>query len=341
MFQPTGLIEITGEHDAGKTLAALFVNYEGGYPLKDIAFIHDDVKEPGYKPDMFGLYVDLVKETKGMKLFQRREFGLKIIDSIKPKQFKAIVWDTWFNFGESIQNYVVNNRYKFRSKDEFIMAHETKVIGAQTWRDAHNDEASVASYIKSLCNVFIVTSHLKDSYVGGVKCGKTDQLGKSWDRICNMRLWLKHNPNGEVPVSLVLKRPHKPGLDDNGKPVSVSYLPRRFAPQPEHKSIWDTINYYYDNPANHQQPAINEIPTPFELSILDGILTPEQKEIWRAEVRAKEQQEKEESTLFDMQLDTIKQEFIDLKLPAAFGFPALKEKYPLLTFEQVQQWDGQ
>jgi hypothetical protein len=42
-----------------------------------------------------------------------------------------------------------------------------------------------------------------------------------------------------------------------------------------------------------------ENPTSFELGILDGILTEDMKEVWRAELRAKSQQEKEDKELFD------------------------------------------
>ena len=135
-YRPNGLIEITGEHDSGKTLAALFVNYEHGFNLKDIAFFHDDVKEPGFPPEAFGFYVDLINECRGMKLFERKGHILKIIENIKPGQYKAIIFDTWFNFGESLQNYVHSKPNEFRTEKETIMRHEAKVIGAQRWRDA-------------------------------------------------------------------------------------------------------------------------------------------------------------------------------------------------------------
>lgn len=38
-------------------------------------------------------------------------------------------------------------------------------------------------------------------------------------------------------------------------------------------------------PFGNRAPEGSEIPTPFELSILDGILTDDQKEVWRAGIQ--------------------------------------------------------
>jgi len=147
-----------------------------------------------------------------------------------------------------------------------------------------------------------------------------------------MRLWLRQNPEGGVPIALVLKRISKIEIDDNGiKPVNV--LPRKVTPRDGALSIWDGINYYWSNPYGNRQPEENEIPTPFELSILDGILTDDQKEYWQAELKAKELQEKEEqsflSNQYNEQKDFIKSLIPDNSLPA-----------PLLAgqiLEQVQE----
>ncbi len=306
-YKPSGLIEITGDHDAGKTLASLFVNYEYGVPLKKIAFFHDDTKHPGYEPKDFGLFVDLVTETEGMKLFEYRKFILDKIDKIKPKQYQAIVFDTWPKFGESLRNYVVSHRYEFRNKDEFIMQHDLKVVGAQTWKDAHNHEALMASKIASLADCFIVTSHLKDDYKAGVKTGKQiDELGKAWNRICNLRLWLRHNKDGGVPVVLVLKRIHNPGLDKKGMATTIDVLPRKIKPFESEKSIWEAISRYWDNPVGNRPLEDYEKPSEFELSILDGILTKDQKEVWQAEIREKNRQETNEQEFFVNQGEDVK-----------------------------------
>lgn len=306
-YKPHGIIEITGEHDSGKTLAALFVNYKFGVPLKRIAFFHDDVKYPGYPPDSFGLFIDLVKETKGMKLFDYRQYVLKRIETIKSGQFDIIIFDTWAKFGESIKNFVVANRYQFRAKDEFIMQHDLKVVGAQTWKDAHNEEASMAGMLSNLCDCLIVTSHLKDHYSGNAKTGKqVDELGKAWDKICNMRLWLRHNRDSGVPVTLVLKRIHRPGVDENGLPTTIDVLPRRIKPLQDERSIWDAINRYWQNPVGGRTLTEDEQPTPFELSILNDTLTEDQKEVWRAELAAQKQRDKEEQEFLSTDLEEVR-----------------------------------
>jgi hypothetical protein len=304
-YKPAGIIEITGEHDTGKTLAALFANYQHGVPLNKIAFFHDDVKYPGYSPDDFGLFVDLVKETHGMKLFQYRQYVLDKLEEVKPGQFDLVIFDTWTKFGESLRNYVISNRYQFRSKDEFIMQHDLKVVGAQSWKDAHNHEASIAGQIASKAGCLIVTSHLKAHYAGGARTDKQiDELGKAWDKICNLRLWLRHNQDSGVPIILVLKRIHKGTVGKDGKPLTVDVLPRRIKPLENEQSIWEAISRYWQEPVGGRELTPDEKPTPFELSILDGTLTEDQKEVWRAELRAEQERAREEEAFVNEQWQT-------------------------------------
>jgi hypothetical protein len=344
--KPQGIIEITGDHDAGKTLASLFVNYPQGVPLKRIAFFHDDVKAPGYPQKEFGLFVDLVKETYGLKLFEYRQFVLDKIEKIKSNEFDAIVFDTWPKFGESLRNYVIANRYEFRAKSEFIMQHDLRVVGSQSWKDAHNYEADIAGQIASKTGCLIVTSHLKDHYAGGAKTGKQiDELGKAWNKICNLRLWLRHNKDSGVPIILVLKRVHK-GTIEKGLPMTVDVLPRRIKPMQDEKSIWEAINRYWQEPVGNRPLLEDEKPTPFELSILDGTLTDDQKEVWRAELKAEQEREIEEQAFIDNKWQEaqalaleLAQAHDGLPTPLVVGkiLPDVQKEYPDYTKNDVAQ----
>jgi hypothetical protein len=101
-----------------------------------------------------------------------------------------------------------------------------------------------------------------------------------------------------VPIALVLKRISKVEITDDGLQV-INVLPRRITPLESEMSIWQSVNRYWDNPIGNRRPVEGENPTSFELGILDGILTEDMKEVWRAELRAKSQQEKEDKELFD------------------------------------------
>jgi hypothetical protein len=60
----------------------------------------------------------------------------------------------------------------------------------------------------------------------------------------------------------------------NGGIRAVNVLPRKINP-----CSWDRILEYWQNPIGDRQPEPSEIPNDFELSILDGVLTEDQKDV--------------------------------------------------------------
>jgi hypothetical protein len=99
---------------------------------------------------------------------------------------------------------------------------------------------------------------------------------KVLESVPRMRVWLRQNSNSPVPVGLILKRLDKKVVQD-GKVRTVSVLPRKIVPLPTEHSLWDTIWRYWDNPIDLAEPDSLEIPTEYELGILDGTLTKDQK----------------------------------------------------------------
>lgn len=296
-YTPFGIIELTGENDAGKTSAAIFLNYKYGIPLKEVAFFHDDVKETPFDESKFGFYVDMKTIREKKKLLEFHQEIISIIEKIPPKKYKAIIFDTWREFGLSTQRWGKANPLQFREQKAYIP--EANIRFREEWSEAHNFEATIVNRIKSLTNCLIVTSHLKDYVQSNVKVpGKqVHDLGKIWDTVCNMRLWLRHNPKSGVPIALVLKRISKNSIDENGMGTVVNVLPRRIEPLPEETSIWESVNRYWLNPVGNRLLQENEKPSEFELSILDGTLTKAQKEAWRIEVQSELKKQQEELLL--------------------------------------------
>jgi hypothetical protein len=89
----------------------------------------------------------------------------------------------------------------------------------------------------------------------------------------------------------VLKRISKPTITKDGLQV-VNILPRRIKPLESEQSIWQAIDRYWQKPIGNRKPEKDEEPTAFELSILDGILTEDQKEVWHANLEASKIQDK-------------------------------------------------
>ncbi len=330
-YKPKGIFHLTGEPDTGKTIAAL-----GAYHPKDTAYFFDDVKMPAIEEEEFGKLVDLVVKYSNLKLLEFYDAVLKEIDELE--KVDCIIFDTWARFGKAIRYYAKANPFEFREASTFSANGTIKNM--EQWGETHRVEADVISLLSQKCEALFLITHIKPQIVAGARTGSyTPDCGKSFDKVCNMRLWLRHNPHSGVPISLVLKRISKIEITEDGiKPVNV--LPRKITPTGEDNSVWDGINYYWENPIGEKKPEDSEIPSPFELSILDGILTDDQKETWQAELREKNRQEKQEQEFLDTQGEDVKTLVEKLALshnglnPLALAkeiLPEVREKYPKIN----------
>jgi hypothetical protein len=294
----SGITHFTGDPDSGKTIAMLQVTH----PSK-IAFFHDDVKVPPVKPNDFGLFVDLVQEAKGKKLLEFRQLVLDRLYKLKPNQFEAIIFDTWARFGLSLRQYAILNPAEFREMNTFSKLGSAK--GGEMWGEAHRYEALVISELAKIAPFVGLVTHLKDAYEGGAKTGrKIPDAGKSFDRVCNFRVWLRHNPDSGVPIGLVLKRLNESKVTEKGLEV-VNILPWKLVPKDGESSVWDVIDRYRGQPFGNRQPMQDETPDNFEMSILTGVMTKEQREIWQANLKEKFVLERESEFLVDSQEDDI------------------------------------
>lgn len=286
----SGIVSITGEPDVGKTICALQV----AHPSK-IAYFHDDIKSPPIPPAQFGLFIDLVQETKKLKLLEFREYVLGRLKDIQVGKFEAIIFDTWARFGLSLRQYAMTNPNEFREPGTFSKLGSAK--GGEMWNEAHRYEAQVISDLARLAPFVGLVTHLKDAYEGGAKTGqKRPDAGKAFDRVCNFRVWLRSNPSSGVPIALVLKRLNESQVTDRGLEV-VNVLPWKLTPTNEDGSIWDIIDRYRAQPFGNRSALPHEMPDNFEMSILTGVMTKEQRQIWQANLKERHQVEQEEMAL--------------------------------------------
>ncbi len=279
-----GVIQVTGEHDTGKTTFAL----ECGAAPEKILFFDDDLKgratvneleEAGAK---FGRYVDLVEVGDGKAELDYHNAVMEILSGLEPGQFDAIVWDTWSHFANTTHAYVLANPTEFKKN----WAPMGTIKGAQQWQEARRYEAKIISYLQSLAPTVILVTHLKDQYMGKVKVpGKQIPANSNaLDRVLRFRIWLRLNPTGRaVPIGLCMKRLDRKHAEDN-KIRTVNVLPRKLVPLASEKSLWDTIWRYWDVPMGDREPTDDELPTEYELSILDGTLTRDQTHTLRTMV---------------------------------------------------------
>ena len=323
-----GIYHITGEPDTGKTLLAL-----SAFPPKETAYLFDDVKTPPIEPKEFAHYSDMAAKHSRLKLLEYYQAVTEEIEQLP--ECKSIIFDTWTRFGKAIRYYAKANPTEFREAKTFSIKGSIK--GMEEWGETHRVESDVISRLSQKCEALFLITHIKPQIKAGIQTGSYEpDAGKSFNKIANVRLWLRHNPHSGVPIALVLKRLTKIDMiKGNVRPVNV--LPRKLVPEPEDHSTWDVIRRYWNNPVGNQEPKEHEIPTPFELSILDGVLTDEQKEMWHAELREKERQENEEREVFNLQWQEIKEKVLALGVPAPLAYAQVKDDYPLLTIDNVKE----
>ncbi len=281
-----GAIQVTGEHDVGKTTFAL----ECGASPDRILFFDDDLKgrstvqefaDAGIK---FGEYVDLVKLGEKLTELDYHNAVMEKIKGVKPGRFDAIIWDTWTHFANTTHAYVLANPGEFKKH----WAPMGTIKGAQQWQEARRYEAMIVSYLQELAPTVILVTHLKDQYMGKVKVpGKQiPASSNALSRVLRFRLWLRLNPSGRpVPIGLCMKRLDKKVVE-GGKIRTVNVLPRKIVPKEDEHSLWDTIWRYWENPMGDREPTDDELPDEYELSILDGTLTPDQSHTLRVMVES-------------------------------------------------------
>ena len=294
------IVHATGEPDSGKTRFILQHK-----PITKTAFFHDDVKE--LSPDIvnnLGMYVDMVQETKGLKLLELRDFILGKLKRIQSGQFDAIIFDTWSRTGNAFRYWGKLNATKFREASTFSLMGKMK--SGEEWAEGRLYEAQVISDMSRLAPFVGLVTHLKDVYEGGAKTGQQmPDASRVFDRVCNFRVWLRPNPSSGVPIALVLKRLAEDRVNETGYLETVNVIPWKLTPKNGDTSVWDVIKRYQNQPFGNRQPMQDETPNPFEMSILTGVMTKEQREIWQANLREKHVLEKEELTLLDSQEDDI------------------------------------
>jgi len=267
----TGIINVTGEPDSGKSLFALS---SGAVPERT-AFIDDDVKGNAIvrmieaEGRSFGLYHNLIRETDGMRELELHKHCMSILETIEEGQFDVLVWDTWTRMENTFFPVVHANPTRFKQ----FYSPMGQIKGAEEWGASFAFEAAILAKMSELVPLVILTSHLKkDGQKRDVAESKKALVQKS-----RMRVWLRHNSESPEPIGLMLKRLSKIDFEKGMKPINVTH--RKMVP-----FTWERLLYYWDNPVGNTTPPAGEQLNEFELSILDGILTRDQKDALRLAV---------------------------------------------------------
>lgn len=285
----TGIVNVTGGGDTGKTTFAM----NTGAEPERTAFIDDDVKGKNIVKQVeragrkFGIYHNLIKESANGKNGQMRELEfhehcIKILDEISERegQLDVIIWDTWTRFENTFHPVVASNPSKFKQ----FYSPMGSIKGAEQWNASFEYEARVLDAMTEVAPLVILTSHLKkDMTKRDVAEAKKPLIQKSF-----IRIYLRHTPNSPKPTGLFLKRPLKMDFTNGMEPINVVH--RKIT-----ELTWEKLLYYWKNPVGDNAPGPDEQLNEFELSILDGILTKDQKDVLAiTRIEAEREREEEE-----------------------------------------------
>ena len=267
----TGLIHVTGEPDTGKTTFALSC----GFKPSEIVFLDDDLKTQSIADQLeaqktpFGRYVNLTKKSLGMREIEYHDLVMKEVSALETGKYRVLIFDTWTRFENTFHPVVQKDPMKFKQ----FYSPKGDIKGAEMWKAAFDYEAIVIDKLLQVAPLVILITHLKDHTIGAVKTGaEIPDCKKPVVEKSRIRLWLRHNPDGPAPIGLVLKRLSKVEVGMGGI-VPVNVLPRKINP-----CTWERILGYWDQPIGANIPSKDEVPNAFEYSILDGVLTPDQKD---------------------------------------------------------------
>lgn len=282
-----GIVQVISNFGVGKTTFMMGC----GYQPEDIVFINDDVKEP---PDFkWKKYVNLVNETSGMKPLELHDYCLKLIKGL-PKS-KVLIWDTWQRFEKTMFPFVNNDPKKFREKHSPMGV----IKGAEIWNDSFDYESSILAELGAKFDLIMLSTHLKSLNINGVRVPDSfvpDQK-KPMSKNADLRIWLTPNPDSQVPVGLVLKNISKSIVTENGIQTE-QVLPQRLR-----YCDWDEIISYWNSPMGDKDLENHERPNEFELSLIQGHLTAEQRRMFETSAKLTERQNQEQGELDEVLLN--------------------------------------
>ena len=329
----TGLVHVTGEPDTGKTTFALSC----GFQPSEIAFFDDDLKTQSIANQLkeagtpLGFYANLTKDTIGMREIDFHNYVMEQIQTLKGKGFKVLVFDTWSRFENTFHPVVQKEPQKFK---QFFSPNGT-FKAMEIWKVSFDYEARVIDELLQVAPLVILITHLKDQTIGSVKTGaEIPDSKKPVVEKSRLRIWTRHNPDGPAPIGLVLKRLSKVTVTESGiTPINV--LPRKVNP-----CTWKRILEYWEDPIGDRTPSNNEVPNDFEFSILDGVLTADQKDALHinridADLKVREDEEAKKAALIAARQPKV--EFSLDDLIAAFGEDEVKEANNGTTPETVDE----
>jgi hypothetical protein len=299
-----GLIHVTGEPDTGKTTFAMSVP---GVRPGEITFFDDDVKSKGIAKTLkeagtpFGYFADLQALTREKKVVKPLDFYNMVrgqLDAAKKANPNPKVF-IYDNASPRLEDAI--RAYSLTRITELTSLTESQAKSASmlTWGATYQIYNNLLDELLEYAPMVFFITHIKEKYLGMAKTGQLESM--AWS-------------------------------DEAEAIVPVNILPRRVKPL-----TWKRIVDYKLEPIGTRPPTQDETPNDFELSILDGQLTKDQKDSLRAARIAMENEANSaniEFQIIDEELKSAVKEFAKT-MPPPLILDQLRETYPDLNIPKI------
>ena len=259
-----GLLHIFGEDGVGKTSLAITASND---PSKCV-FIDDDSaksRETIVDELKWLKYVDLLSDMNGKNEVQYFTHVMSTINNL-PNGLDLLVFDNAKRLFNSAHSYLLQNKSKYR----VTWRGSGEIIGGIEWQEVREHLLpELYALMRSKARLVIVITHEKEQSIQGVKTGLMEAAAdKSLRKAASPIIRLTRSRDGHpAPVGLVIKNI---GRIIDGEVVNV--LPPRIP-----HCTWKTIKTYQQNPVGVRSLTEEETPNEFEISLITGSLTPEQR----------------------------------------------------------------
>lgn len=226
-----GLVHVTGDVDTGKTTFSLTT----GCPPERIAFFDDDLKTQSIADSFeaqgnpFGFYFNLTREfaqsgeTKPKALHDMVLAEMKKLAKNREK-YDILVFDNFSRMEGGIRDHSLSIMTKISN----LTPGQIKGMSQLTWPYTYNYYAEMLDFMLSIAPLVFIITHVRDKYIGNVKTSAREPRGqRPLTEKSSFRVWLRHNPDSEAPIGLVLKR--MVAIDAKTM-APVSIFPRKIKP---------------------------------------------------------------------------------------------------------------
>lgn len=321
-FKPPirGVIHVTGFPDSGKTTFATTVP---GVMPSDVFFFDFDGKHSGIAKMLqdaghpYGYYANMLSTCRGKKPLEIFNIVDGEITRLKEKHahVPVVIFDNW---APTMEEALREKGISIIDQISSITPGQVKSMTMLTWPATKRYYSQWLQSIADWADMVFVLTHVKAYQIGMTKVpGVFESRGQEpLTQLPVFRLWLlSSQAHGGAPNGLVMKRYSKIDVGSNGM-KAVNAFPPKLVP-----CDWNNILKYLGEPVGDRPLTENELPSPWESTLVGAEYLPDQKQAIQAamDIQKNEPVAEEEVVYANLALT----EFVKAKMVEGFTAPGV------------------